>query len=271
MRLSALYRYPLKSGRPEVLQQSPSGLLGLEGDRRWMLVDAGNNRFLTQRAFPRMSQLSALYAADGGLLLAAQGLPTLHVAVPPADEALRGVTIWRDTLMVPDAGDAAAEWLSNFMERPVRLVHVPEQRSRYLPSGYGENSDRVAFADGFPLLLIGQASLEDLGQKVGRPMEMLRFRPNLVIEGADAVAATSATAVLQLLASAVRRRSEGGQQAVALKLQGMTQTSIAAELAVSPQAVSKRLQAAMAEEELRVRPVIADLLHRAADQTAPSR
>lgn len=93
----------------------------------------------------------------------------------------------------------------------------------------------------------------------------------VVIEGADAVAATSATAVLQLLVSAVRRRSEGGQQAVALKLQGMTQTSIAAELAVSPQAVSKRLQAAMAEEELRVRPVIADLLHRAADQTAPSR
>lgn len=185
MRLSALYRYPLKSGRPEALQQSPSGLLGLAGDRRWMLVDAGNNRFLTQRAFPRMTQLSALYAEDGGLLLEAPGLPALHVAVPPPDDDLRGVTIWRDTLRVPDAGDAAGEWLSTFMERPVRLVHVPEQRTRYLPSGYGENSDRVAFADGFPLLLIGQASLDDLSEKVGRPLEMLRFRPNLVIEGAE--------------------------------------------------------------------------------------
>ncbi len=185
MHLSALYRYPLKSGRPEALQRSPSGLLGLAGDRRWMLVDAGNNRFLTQRAFPQMSQLSALYAADGGLLLDAPCFAPLHVAVPPPDEALRGVTIWRDTLMVPDAGEAAAEWLSAFMGRAVRLVHVPEQRTRYLPSGYGENTDRVAFADGFPLLLIGQASLDDLNRKIGRPMEMLRFRPNLVIEGAE--------------------------------------------------------------------------------------
>ncbi|OLS62969.1 MOSC domain-containing protein [Pseudomonas putida] len=185
MQLSALYRYPLKSGRPEALQRSPSGLLGLAGDRRWMLVDAGNNRFLTQRAFPQMSQLSALYAADGGLLLDAPGFSTLHVAVPAPDDELRGVTIWRDTLRVPDAGDQAAEWLSSFMGRPVRLVHVPEQRTRYLPSGYGENSDRVAFADGFPLLLIGQASLDDLSRKVGREMEMLRFRPNLVIEGAE--------------------------------------------------------------------------------------
>ncbi|MEE1923730.1 MOSC domain-containing protein [Pseudomonas sp. 148P] len=188
MRLSALYRYPLKSAQGEALQRSPSGLLGLDGDRRWMLVDAGNNRFLTQRAFPQMSQLSALYAADGGLSLNAPGLPTLHVPVPDPDDALRGVTIWRDTLRVPDAGDAAAQWLSSFMGREVRLVHVPQARTRYLPSGYGENSDRVAFADGFPLLLIGQASLDDLAQKVGRPMEMMRFRPNLVIEGAEAFA-----------------------------------------------------------------------------------
>lgn len=188
MRLSALYRYPLKSARGEALQQSSCGLLGLAGDRRWMLVAAENNRFLTQRAFPRMSQLSALYAADGGLLLDAPGLPTLHVAIPAPDEALRGVTIWRDTLQVPDAGDAAAQWLSEFMGLGVRLVHVPEKRTRYLPSGYGTNDDRVAFADGFPLLLIGQSSLEDLSQRVGRSMEMMRFRPNLVIEGSEAFA-----------------------------------------------------------------------------------
>lgn len=90
----------------------------------------------------------------------------------------------------------------------------------------------------------------------------------VVIEGADDDAAASATAVLQLLASTIRRRSEGGQQAAELKLKGMTQTSIAAELEVSPQAVSKRLRAAMAEEELRVRPVIAQLLIGAAGGAA---
>lgn len=183
MRLSALYRYPVKSAQGEALVQSPAGLLGLAGDRRWMLVERDSGRFLTQRAYPQMSQLSALYSAEGGLLLSAPGQAPLQVAVPEADQDLRGVTIWRDTFRVPDAGEAAADWLSAFIGKPVRLVHVPEQRSRFLPSGYGDNDDRVAFADGFPLLLIGQASLDDLVHKVGRPLDMLRFRPNLVVEG----------------------------------------------------------------------------------------
>lgn len=184
MRLSALYRYPLKSARAQALETSSVGLLGLSGDRRWMLVERDTGRFLTQRAYPQMSQLSALCGADDGLQLSAPGCTELQVPIPDADSNLRGVTIWRDTFRVPDAGDEAAQWLSAFIGKEVRLVHVPEQRTRYLPSGYGLNSDRVAFADGFPLLLIGQASLDDLVHKVGRPLEMLRFRPNLVVEGA---------------------------------------------------------------------------------------
>ncbi|MFK8330121.1 MOSC domain-containing protein [Pseudomonas sp. BJa5] len=184
MRLSALYRYPLKSARAQALETSCVGLLGLSGDRRWMLVERDNGRFLTQRAYPQMSQLSALYREDGSLVLGASGRKSLTVPVPDADSNLRGVTIWRDSFRVPDAGDEAAQWLSEFIGKAVRLVHVPEQRTRFLPSGYGHNSDRVAFADGFPLLLIGQSSLDDLVHKVGRPLEMLRFRPNLVVEGA---------------------------------------------------------------------------------------
>ncbi|PSS59154.1 MOSC domain-containing protein [Pseudomonas sp. BBP2017] len=188
MQLSALYRYPLKSARGQALQTSSLGLLGLEGDRRWMLAERDNGRFLTQRAYPQMSQLTALHGVDGGLTLEAPGRTALKVAVPQTGSDLRGVTIWRDTFRVPDAGDAAAQWLSEFIGKEVRLVYVPEERSRFLPGGYGLNSDRVAFADGFPLLLIGQASLDDLVEKVGRPLEMQRFRPNLVVEGAEAFA-----------------------------------------------------------------------------------
>ncbi|BBP78372.1 molybdenum cofactor sulfurase [Pseudomonas sp. Ost2] len=188
LRLSALYRYPLKSGKGESLQHSPLDELGLSGDRRWMVVDEANGRFLTQRAVAGMSQLSALWNAAGGLTLSAPGRPSLDVALPPADQSLRGVTIWSDTLRVPDAGDEAAAWLSGFIGKPVRLVHVPLERARITQPGYGRDDDRVAFADGFPLLLIGQASLEDLSHKVGRPLEMLRFRPNLVIEGSTAFA-----------------------------------------------------------------------------------
>ncbi len=183
MQLSALYRYPLKSARGESLVSSPLESLGLHGDRRWMLVEPESGRFLTQRLLPQLSQLSALYNADGGLSLSAPGFDGLEVALPQPDQDLRGVTLWRDTLRVPDAGDAAAEWLSRFIGRPCRLVQVPEARARQVDTGYAQPGDKVAFADGFPLLLIGQASLDDLAARVGRPLEMLRFRPNLVIEG----------------------------------------------------------------------------------------
>ena len=188
LRLSALYRYPLKSGKAEVLQQIGLDKLGLCGDRRWMLVDEASGRFLTQRAVAKMSQLSALWNSNGGLTLSSPGHGPLDVALPGSDAQLRGVTIWRDTLRVPDAGDAAAAWVSNFIGKPTRLVQVPVERARSTEAGFGNDDDKVGFADGFPLLLIGQASLDDLSQRIGRPMEMLRFRPNLVIEGSDAFA-----------------------------------------------------------------------------------
>lgn len=183
--LSGLYRYPLKSGRGEVLQRSAVHGLGLQGDRRWMLVDADNGRFITQRLLPQMSQLSALYDARGGLTLSAPGRDDLSVTLPDPEQDLRGVIVWRDNLRVPDAGDEAAEWLSALLGKPCRLVQVPEERTRQVDTAYAQPGDRVAFADGFPLLLIGQASLDDLSQRVGQPLSMLRFRPNLVVTGSE--------------------------------------------------------------------------------------
>lgn len=191
MHVSALYRYPLKSARSESLDIASVDALGLAGDRRWMLVEAASGRFLTQRLLPQMGRISALYNAMGGLTLSAPGCVDLQVALPGPDDELRGVTVWSDSLRVPDAGDAAAEWLSAFIGRACRLVQVPESRARQVDTGYAQPGDKVAFADGFPLLLIGQASLDDLSARVGRPLEMLRFRPNLVVQGAASYAEDS--------------------------------------------------------------------------------
>lgn len=184
MRLSSLYRFPMKSAIGEPLLRAELDGLGLVGDRRWMLVDAENGRFLTQRAFSRMSQLSARWNPAGGLTLASQGLPTLDVPLPEPDANLRGVFVWGSSMVVPDAGDEAAEWLSGFLGKACRLVHVPDHRARDIP-GSLLPEEKVGFADGFPLLLIGQASLDDLSRRVGRSLEMLRFRPNLVVEGSE--------------------------------------------------------------------------------------
>lgn len=189
LHLSALYRYPLKSCKAEPLQQAAFDDLGLTGDRRWMLVDESSGRFFTQRALPGMSQLSVQWNEHGGITLSAPGLTALDVALPEnVEDNLRGVTVWRDTLRVPDAGDEAAQWVSDFIGKTARVVHIPKDRARGLPPGYGCVDDKVGFADGFPLLLIGQASLDDLSTRIGRPQEMLRFRPNLVVEGAEAFA-----------------------------------------------------------------------------------
>ncbi|CAD5108140.1 MOSC domain-containing protein [Zestomonas carbonaria] len=185
MRITQLYRYPLKSGIAEPLEDARLDGLGLAGDRRWMVVDAQSGRFQSQRALPRMSQILARWNAAGGLTLQAPGMACLDVPLPDDGAALRGVTVWSDAMRVPDAGDEAAAWLSELLGKPYRLVQVPAERARQVDTGYAEPGEKVGFADGFPLLLIGQASLDDLSARVGRPLEMLRFRPNLVVEGGE--------------------------------------------------------------------------------------
>ncbi len=184
LQLADLYRFPLKSGRGERLEQAAVDALGLAGDRRWMVVEAASGRFLTQRLLPQMSQIAALWH-DDGLQLAAPGCAPLQVSLPAPQAALREVSVWDDRLQVPDAGDAAAAWLSDYLGRACRLVQVPAERARQVDRCYAAEGERVGFADGFPLLLIGQASLDDLAQRVGRPVPMLRFRPNLVVSGAE--------------------------------------------------------------------------------------
>lgn len=191
LHLSGLYRYPLKSAMGEALRETVLDTLGVQGDRRWMVVDTQTGRFLTQRLLAQMTQLQASWLSSTQLQLSAPGMSDLQVAVPDEQAPLRAVTIWRDSLQVPDAGDAAAQWLSQWLGRACRLVQVSEPRARQVDTAYAEAGDKVAFADGFPLLLIGQASLDDLSARVGRPLPMLRFRPNLVVSGSAAYAEDS--------------------------------------------------------------------------------
>ncbi|UVE19199.1 MOSC domain-containing protein [Pseudomonas sp. LS44] len=191
LKLSALYRFPLKSGLAEPLQAAQLDALGMAGDRRWMVVDAASGRFQSQRALPQMTQIYARWNAAGGLTLQAPGRPHLDIPLPDADSAVRGVTVWSDSMLVPDAGDEAAAWLSELLGKSYRLVQVPQARARQINTSYAEPGEKVSFADGFPLLLIGQASLDDLSARVGRPLEMLRFRPNLVVEGSEPYAEDS--------------------------------------------------------------------------------
>lgn len=189
--LGSMYRYPLKSGRGEALDVSVVEPWGLEGDRRWMVVD-DDGTFVTARA---AHQLLAVRAdvTDDGLHVAAPGRPDLHVATP--DPGARVETrLWTSALSLAHAGADADAWFSALVGRGVRLVHLDDPAARPTDQRFTGPDDRVSLADGYPLLVTTTASLEALdtlvaanaseGERV-EPLPMHRFRPNLVVEGAE--------------------------------------------------------------------------------------
>jgi uncharacterized protein len=179
--LSQIAIYPIKSLRGIPLQESIVETRGLRDDRRWMVV-AATGRFLTQRALPRMALITAI-VQDDGVTLSAPEMPPLHV--PDDGGAERLVTIWRDTVVAHDAGESAAAWLSAYLGVPCQLVRMPDTTRRVVNQAFGGPEDVVSFADGYPFLLIGQASLDDLNARMSAPLPMRRFRPNLVVAGTE--------------------------------------------------------------------------------------
>ena len=177
--------YPVKSLRGLTLTAMTLGSMGPEWDRRWMLVD-DNGCFITQREENRLC-LVGVALEQGQLCLSAPHY--LPVSVPVAEGGqLCEVEVWDDRVVAVDCGDEAARWFADFLQRDCRLVYMPDTCHRQVDTDYGRVGDAVSFADGFPLLLISQASLEDLNQRLSSPVAMARFRPNIVVSGCDAFA-----------------------------------------------------------------------------------
>lgn len=178
--LSALTLYPVKSCAGIPLQRAVLDRRGLAGDRRWMLVDA-SGRFITQRDQPELALIRTQW--DGAALTLSAGGERCRVAVPGAGARRCQVTVWNDCVDACDAGEYPARWLRRHTGLACRLVYMPESTRRAVDARYARNGDTVGFADGFPLLLISQASLDDLNARLPAPVPMDRFRPNLVVSG----------------------------------------------------------------------------------------
>jgi hypothetical protein len=184
VRIAGLYRYPVKSARGEALASARLAATGLEHDREWLVVD-DRGIFQTQRERPRLATLSV--ATDGETwTMSAPGQPALRLPREFAGDACR-VRIWRDRCAAIDAGDAAASWLSAWLGGTCRLVRFdPAERRLSSREWTGDVAALNQFSDGFPVLVLGNASLADLAARAGRPFPVERFRPNLVLDGLDA-------------------------------------------------------------------------------------
>lgn len=177
MKLLEIYRHPVKSFGGELLDVAELHDLGVKGDRRFMLVDA-SGRFISAREVPALLHWRAYWQGDAGLLLVAPGGQTHQVQ--RGSECL-DVTVWGDRFPAELCGSETQAWLSAHLSMPARLVFVPEPSPRAVDMQYARPGDTVSFADGYPILVISDASLRELAARVGTPMSMRRFRPNLVI------------------------------------------------------------------------------------------
>jgi len=182
--ISELNIYPVKSLAQISLQKSHLDTFGLHMDRRWMLVDE-QAKMLTQRQLPRMCLIQTQLQAQQ-LSLLADGMDKFTLTAHTQNE--RQVQIWNDHCKAFDCGDDVADWLSFFLNKECRLVYFSEHENRQVDLDYAQAGDNTAFSDGFPLLLISQASLDDLNQRLETPVSMARFRPNIVVSGCTAFA-----------------------------------------------------------------------------------
>lgn len=183
--VTALNIYPVKSLRGLALDTMELEPMGPTWDRRWMLVDS-SGRFISQREEPRLC-LVDVALEQGQLHLSAPQQTPISVPVNGTGQSCE-VAVWDDRVDAVDCGDEAAHWCALFLQRDCRLVYMPGSYHRQVDLAYGRAGDTVSFADGFPLLLISQASLEDLNQRLSTPVSMARFRPNIVVTGCDAFA-----------------------------------------------------------------------------------
>lgn len=183
LRLSGIFIHPVKSCAAVALNVAHVENLGLAHDRRWLLVEAESGKFITGRECPELVLLRAVVSPDGVLQLCAPSPSVLALRTVFVSAKQRQVRVWDDEVCAALADAETNLALSNWLGRAVELVHFDARSQRQLDRKYAQSSDQTAFSDGYPVLLISQASLDALNAKLVQPITMRRFRPNLVIGG----------------------------------------------------------------------------------------
>ena len=180
--ISQLYIYPVKSLGGIGLQQAQVTSRGLEHDRRWMLIDE-HNRFLSQRSHPQLA-LFALAVTPVGIEVTHK--PTqASIIIPYQPQASEKITvsIWDDNCSATVVSEEINQWFSHILQINCRLVYMGNDDLRPVDPKYAGAEHITSFSDAYPMLLIGQSSLDDLNSRLNQAVPMDRFRPNMVIDG----------------------------------------------------------------------------------------
>ncbi|MGK7393012.1 MAG: MOSC domain-containing protein [Candidatus Cyclobacteriaceae bacterium M3_2C_046] len=184
--VSAIYFYPLKSVAGLSLETAELDKNGIRHDRKWMLVDQNRN-FISQRTLPKLALLGLKPEADHYQVFEKRD-PQNAIQIPfnsSSEQSRIKVNLWDDWYEVALLDTRLDQWFSRFIGQECQIVCLPEDVDRWVDPRYAPGYT-TALSDGFPFLLTSEASLQDLNNRLDLPVQMDRFRPNLVIKGSSA-------------------------------------------------------------------------------------
>ena len=182
--ISQIVVYPVKSMGGCSLEEAELVPTGFRHDRSWMIADEWG-AFITQRQHPSMALIGAR-VVDDYLELTIPGATPIQIPSTESGDRVK-VKVWNFDCEAIDEGNDAAELLSGYLNRRCRLVRMPSDFHRDVNPSYRYNQDvSLSFSDSMPVHLISQASLDDLNSRLDVPVEIDRFRPNLVVSGGSA-------------------------------------------------------------------------------------
>lgn len=182
--IGELWIYPIKSLGGISLREAQLSPRGLQWDRRWMLLDAAGD-FLTQRQFSEMALLEVSLQPDSlQVKHRSKNLPGLLIPLHPDGEGEPvQAPIWDDRTLARYVGREWDQWFSEALGQNCRLVYMPDESERTKQGKHSGREQPLSFADSYPIMMIGQASLDDLNSRLSEPLPMTRFRPNIVVRG----------------------------------------------------------------------------------------
>ena len=184
MHVSSLHIYPIKGCRGHSVAAAALDAIGFVGDRRLMLIDA-SGRFISQREEPLLATIEPELTGNR-VTLRAPHIKAVTLAIAATGAEVE-VTLWDAQFQAIDQGEQAARWFSDVLGTAVRLVWYGPQSLRLIDPTYTPRSDaQTAFTDGYPALVVLEASLANLNSRLTAPVPMERFRPNIVVAGGTA-------------------------------------------------------------------------------------
>ncbi len=181
--VASLHIYPIKSLGGFSVEEAHITDRGFEHDRRWMLIDA-NKRFISQREVAAMACLHCSPTPNGFRVTDIRDED--HIELPWVINAdiIERATVWDDEVLVQPAALDVSAWFADKLGITCAMVFMPEQSHRAVDPTYA--SGITSLSDGFPYLVISQASLDELNSRMQERLPMDRFRPNIVVAGGTA-------------------------------------------------------------------------------------